>query len=87
MMNTNTFSSAIFHLKDAKTAESFAKEYEKAVQNTRWWCGFPDKVMVVSVGEYIIVGFGKADPSDTVRTKCRAADTNAKLRSDANIEV
>ena len=87
MMNTNTFSSAIFHLKDAKTAESFAKDYNSAIMGTRWMCGFPDKVMVVSVGEYIIVGFGKADPIDTFKTKCLAADTNAKLLIDANIEV
>ena len=87
MMNTNTFSSAIFHLKDAKTAESFAKDYNSAIMGTRWMCGFPDKVMVVSVGEYIIVGFGKADLIDTFKTKCLAADTNAKLLIDANIEV
>lgn len=87
MMNTNTFSSAIFHLKDAKTAESFAKDYNSAIMGTRWMCGFPDKVMVVSVGEYIIVGFGNADLIDTFKTKCLAADTNAKLLIDANIEV
>ena len=85
MMNTNTFSSAIFHLKDASTAEKFANDYNTEIQNTHWMCGFPDKVMVVSVGEYIIVGFGNADLIDTFKTKCLAADTSAKLLIDANI--
>ncbi len=83
MMNINTFSSAIFHLKDASTAEKFAEDYKTAVQATRWMCGFPDKVIVVSVGEYVIVAFGHTDIIDTLKTKCLAADTSAKLLVEA----
>ena len=87
MMNTNTFSSAIFHLKDASTAESFAKEYEKAVQNTRWMCGFPERVVVLSVGEYVAVAFGYEDLTSTFKTKCLAVDSSAKLLIDNAIDA
>ena len=87
MMNTNTFSSAIFHLKDASTAESFAKEYEKAVQNTRWMCGFPERVVVLSVGEYVAVAFGHEDLISTFKTKCLAVDSSAKLLIDNAIDA
>ena len=87
MMNTNTFSSAIFHLKDASTAESFAKEYEKAVQNTRWMCGFPERVVVLSVGEYVAVAFGYGDLTSTFKTKCLAVDNSAKLLIDNAIDA
>ena len=84
MMNINTFSSAIFHLKDASTAEKFAEDYKTAVQATRWMCGFPDKVIVVSVGEYVIVAFGHTEIIDTFKTKCLAVDTSAKLLVEAS---
>ena len=87
MMNTNTFSSAIFHLKDASTAESFAKEYEKAVQNTRWMCGFPERVVVVSVGEYVAVAFGRDDLINKFKAKCLAVDSSAKLLIDNAIDA
>ena len=87
MMNTNTFSSAIFHLKDASTAESFAKEYEKAVQNTRWMCGFPERVVVVSIGEYVIVAFGRDDLINKFKAKCLAVDSSAKLLIDNAIDA
>ena len=87
MMNTNTFSSAIFHLKDASTAESFAKEYEKAVQNTRWMCGFPDRVVVVSIDEYVIVAFGRDDLINKFKAKCLAVDSSAKLLIDNAIDA
>ena len=87
MMNTNTFSSAIFHLKDASTAESFAKEYEKAVQNTRWMCGFPDRVVVVSIDEYVIVAFGRDDLINKFKAKCLAVDNSAKLLIDNAIDA
>ena len=86
MMNTNTFSSAIFHLKDAKTAESFAKDYNSAIMGTRWMCGFPERVLVISVDEYVIVAFGFAVLTDTFKAKCLAVDTSAKLLIDNAIE-
>lgn len=86
MMNTNTFSSAIFHLKDASTAEKFAKDYNSAIMGTRWMCGFPERVLVISVDEYVIVAFGFAELTDTFKAKCLAVDTSAKLLIDNAIE-
>ncbi len=86
MMNTNTFSSAIFHLKDASTAEKFAADYNTAIQNTHWMCGFPERVAVVSVGEYIIVVFGYEELTSVFTAKCLAVDTSAKVLLDNAID-
>ncbi len=82
-MNTNTFSSAVFHLKNPSDASGFAEDYKDAVQGTHWMCGFPDKVIVVSVGEYVIVAFGKSDLIDTFKAKCLEADSGARALVDA----
>lgn len=82
MMNTNTFSSAILSLKDASTAEAFAEDYKKSVQATRWMCGFPDTVIVVSVENYVIVAFGHDDIINTFKAKCLEI-SGAKLLVEA----
>ena len=48
----------------------------------RWMCGFPEKLVIVTVGDYIVSVFGHADPVDTFTAKLAAAYPNAKTVSD-----
>lgn len=82
-MNVNSFSSAVFRLKAPSDSSEFAEDYRKAVCGTHWMCGFPDKVIVVSVGEYVVVAFGKEDLIDTFKAKCLEADSTARILIDA----
>ena len=61
MMNTNTFCSAVMELQDGKDAETFAKDYQTLVQSNHWMCGFPDTMLVLRQGSYLITAYGADD--------------------------
>ena len=83
MMNTNTFSSAAAKLKDASRAEEFAEAYKTAVQEQQWMCGFPDKVVVISVDDYVIMAYGAEDILSDLMDACSAAAPQSRVLVDA----
>ena len=48
-------------LKDGQDAESFAKAYQTLVQSNHWMCGFPDTMLVLRQGSYVITAYGADD--------------------------
>lgn len=86
MMNTNTFSSAVMKLKDASKAAELAEQYKTAVQGTVWMCGFPDTVVVLSAGDYLITAYGEDEAIQTFKDKCTASDIGATLLVEAPAE-
>lgn len=83
MMNLNTFSSAAIKLKDSANAADFAEAYKDAIQAQRWMCGFPDKVVVVSVDDYLILAYGHEGNIDNLVAACTAVDAQASVLVDA----
>ena len=83
MMNTNTFSSAAAKLKDPSAAEEFAKAYKTAVQGQQWMCGFPDKVVVISVDDYVIMAYGYEDIINDLVDACSAVAPGSRVLVDA----
>lgn len=83
MMNTNTFSSAAAKLKDPSTAEEFAEAYKTAVQGQQWMCGFPDKVVVISVDDYVIMAYGYEDILNDLVDACSAVAPGFRVLVDA----
>ena len=83
MMNTNTFSSAAAKLKDPSAAEEFAKAYKNAVQGQQWMCGFPDKVVVISVDDYVIMAYGYEDILNDLVDACSAVAPGSRVLVDA----
>ena len=65
MMNGNTFTCGVLHLKDAGQLDAAAGEVKTYVMNTQWMCGFPDKLVVASLDGYLISVFGAEDMVDT----------------------
>lgn len=63
MMNANTFTAAAYHATGDTAA--LAETLRDAVQGNQWMCGFPDKVAVAVVGEYVLVVFGGQEQVDT----------------------
>ena len=63
MMNQNTFTAAAYHCTD--DAAALATALRDNIQQRRWMCGFPDKVAVAVVGEYVVSVFGAEDLVDT----------------------
>ena len=63
MMNANTFTAAAYHCTDDPAA--LATQLRDNIQQRQWMCGFPDKVAVAVVGEYVVSVFGAEDLVNT----------------------
>ncbi len=83
MMNTNTFCSAVVKLKDAAQAADFAAAYQASIQSQQWMCGFPDKVAVVQVGDYLVIAYGHEGNIDNLIAACATVDATAAVLVDA----
>jgi len=64
MMNGNTFTCGVLHLKDAGQLDAAAGEVKTYVMNTQWMCGFPDKLVILTLGDYVISCYGAEDLVD-----------------------
>ena len=87
MMNTNTFCSAAAALKDPAAAAEFAESYKTLVQNNQWMCGFPETVIVVSVGIYVVTAYGKDAQIQTFKDKLLALEPQATVLVEAPTEA
>ena len=68
-MNANTFTAAAYHLKDSNNAETFVNSLKDSIKSTQWMCGFPDTLIIYTVGDYVVAAFGNADAIETFKTK------------------
>lgn len=83
MMNLNSFSSAVAKLKDPTKASEFAEGYKTAIQNQQWMCGFPDKVVVISVGDYVVMAYGLEQNINALVAACSAVEAQSQVLVDA----
>lgn len=61
MMMANNFTCAAYHVTDAANVEKVVSSIEEATLNNQWMCGFPEKLIIVTVGEdYVVSAFGNA---------------------------
>ena len=51
MMNLNTFTCGAFHAADSKDLSTLAGDLHTAVTGQQWMCGFPDKLVIVTVDQ------------------------------------
>lgn len=85
MMNANTFTAGAFHLKDKADAADVVKALRDSVQATQWMCGFPDKLVIITVDSVVVSAFGYEDLINTFRDKLVAAYPNASIDYDEPI--
>ena len=87
MMNANSFSSGAFHLAAGTDAATFATMMQEAIKNTRWMCGFPEKLLITSIAdEYVVVAFGVTDLMDVFTAHLSEAYADAQVLVDEPIE-
>lgn len=86
MMNANTFTGAAFHLTDADKMEEVAKAAKENILQRQWMCGFPEKLVVASVDDYLLTFFGNGEAIETFKTALTGAYENAQIISEDNIE-
>ena len=68
-MNANTFSAAAYHLADAANAETLVNSLKDSIKSTQWMCGFPDTLIIYTVGDYVVAAFGNTDAIEPFKTK------------------
>ena len=72
MMNANTFTAGAYHLTNASDTQALADLLKDNIMNRQWMCGFPDTLLIASVGDYMVSAFGKADIMENFKTKLQA---------------
>ena len=85
MMNANTFTCGAYHLKNADDVKSVAADLKEKVMGRQWMCGFPDKLVVISVDDYLVSVFGNEELVNTFKDKLTQTYENAKVISEDGI--
>ena len=69
-MNANTFTGGAFHLTDVANTESFVASVKDGVMNAQWMCGFPEKLVVITVhDEFVVSAFGNGEIIENFKNK------------------
>ena len=79
MMNLNTFTCGAFHAVSAQDVSKLADDLRTAIADTQWMCGFPDKLVIVTLDQYVISMYGHEDLINTFRDKLQAAYSSAAI--------
>jgi hypothetical protein len=85
MLNQNSFSCGVYHVKDSANVEALAGKIKENILARQWMCGFPEKLVILSVGNYIVSVFGAAELTDTFTAKLSAEYSLTKQLCDAPI--
>ena len=78
MMNQNTFTCGAYHVRNSSDVESLAGELKGNILARHSMCGFPEKLVIMTVGDYIVSVFGAAELTDTFTAKLSAEYSSAK---------
>ena len=67
--NANTFSGAAYHVTESANVQTVVDSIKNATLNNQWMCGFPETLIIVTVGDdYVVSAFGNAQLIDTFKT-------------------
>lgn len=87
MMNLNTFTCGAFHVADANNVTRLADDLRTTIQAKHWMCGFPDKLVIVTVGQSVLSVYGNEELVDTFRDKLLASYSAATAVYDEAINA
>ena len=79
MMNLNTFTCGAFHAVSTQDAAKLADDLHTAIADKHWMCGFPDKMVIVTLDQTVISLYGHEDLINTFRNKLQAAYPSAAI--------
>ena len=69
MMMANNFTCGAYHVADAANVETVVSNIKNATMNNQWMCGFPEKLIIVTVGrDYVVSAFGNGMVIDAIKS-------------------
>lgn len=86
MMNANTFTCGVFHVGSGEDVASVTASLRDNILQRQWMCGFPDKLVVITAGDYVISAFGDEEMIDTFKAKAMSVCEPAVLAYEEWIE-
>ncbi len=86
MLNSNTFTAAAYTMADKSGSADLAKAVRDSIQSTRWMCGFPDKIVIMTVDEILFASFGAEEQINTFRDRIIEVYPDAVTVYDEPIE-
>ena len=86
MMNGNSFTCGAYRVKEGTDVDALAQSIRDAIQGRRWMCGFPDKLVIATVDNYIVSVFGLEDLVDNFRDTMLAVYPATSVVFDEPIE-
>ena len=85
MLNANTFTAGAFHVASSSDVDSVVSDLKDNIMNRQWMCGFPDKLVILTLGDYVISCYGAEDLVDQFSEKVTEAFTDAAVVCDEAI--
>ena len=85
MMNANTFTCGALRAKSADDVSTLTADLRDALQNKQWMCGFPDKLVIATLGNYVVSVYGDEELVNTFRDKLQAAYSDTAIAYDEMI--
>ena len=85
MMNANTFTAGAYHLSDSSDMDQVVSDLKDNIMSRQWMCGFPDKLMVLTMGQFVVSVYGAEDLVDTFRDKLQNCFSSAAVVYDEPI--
>lgn len=82
MFNANTFTCGAYHVVDANEVANVATAIKDAVKANHWMCGFPEKVVIITVDDYVVALFGTEDLVNVFTANLTAIYTTAETVCD-----
>lgn len=79
MMNANTFTCGAFHAASASDVSAIADAMKESIMNRQWICGFPEKMLIMTIGDYVVSAFGAADIIETFKTHAQEAYSGIQI--------
>ena len=86
MMNQNTFTAGVYHVTKADNVQAVADAVKENIMNRQWMCGFPDDLVVYSVGtNYVAAVFGAEDIVDNFEESLEGYYASTKILYDEDL--
>lgn len=86
MMNMNTFTCGAYHVKNVADAKTLAQALRDSIQSRQWMCGFPDKLVVITINEVVVAMYGDEELINSFRDTLTASYPAAVIDFDEAIQ-